>query len=176
MLTIKHLSGSSVSLSDGKTDVIAFPKKPVANAVNLLSSPEESPKLPNISWPGEYDVGGVAIRGIGHKEGQQVSYVLQMDDVRVALASSPVDEWSQADIERLGDVHVLVLPAENVKHAQTLIDEVDPRVLVLVSGADGTMDPDVVKAAGATGKEPVSEYKLKGSLPAEGRETVVLSA
>lgn len=175
MLTIKALSGSSVSLSDGKTTVVTYPKKPVADAINLLSAPEEDPKGKAISWPGEYDVGGVAIKGIGQKEGQQVSYVLQMDDYRIAAPSCPLEEWSQEDIERLGDVAVLVLPAENAKQAQMLIDEVDPRVLVLVSGADGSMDPDVVKAAGATGKEAVSEHKLKGALPAEGREVIVLS-
>ncbi len=176
MLTIKALSGSSVSLSDGKTDVVAFPKKPAANAVTLLSTPEEEPTNGVLSWPGEYDIGGVAIRGIGQQEGKKVSFLVHMDDVRVALPSSPIEEWSQEDIERLGDVAVMVLPAENPKHAQALIEEVDPRVLILVPGSDGTLDADVVKAAGAAGKEAVSEYKLKGALPSEGRETVVLSA
>ena len=176
MLTIKALSGSSVSLSDGKTTVVTFPKKPVADAVNLLPAPEEDPKGKAISWPGEYDIGGVAIKGIGQKEGQQVSYVLQMDEYRVAAPSCPLEEWSQEDIERLGDVAVLILPAENPKQAQALIDEVDPRMLVLVPGSDGTLDPDVMKTAGATGKEPVAEHKLKGALPAEGREVLVMSA
>lgn len=174
MLIIKALSGSSVSLSDGKTTVVTYPKKPVAEAVNLLSTPEEDPKSRAISWPGEYDIGGVAIKGIGQKEGQQVSYVLSIGDYRVAAPSCPLEEWSQEDIERLGDVAVLILPAENAKLAQTLIDEVDPRMLVLVAGSDGSMHPDVVKAAGAMGKESVAEHKLKGSLPAEGREVVVL--
>lgn len=177
MLTIKALA-SGVSLSDGSTEIVAFPKKPASGAVTLLSTPEETPTDAILSWPGEYDVGGVAIRGIGQQEGQKVSFSLQMEEIRVALLSAPLEEWSQADIERLGDVHVLVLPAENVKIAQTLIDEVDPRMLVLVPGSDGTMDPDVVKAAGGTGKESVSDVKLKGpgSLPQEGREVVVLEA
>ena len=176
MLTIKALGGSSVSLSDGNTTVVAYPKKPANDAVTLLSKPEEDPKNTVLSWPGEYDIGGVAIRGVGQQEGQHVSFVLQMDDVRVALPATPLEEWSQADIERLGDVHVLVLPAENAKVAQTLIDEIDPRALVLVAGGDGKMDPDVLKHAGAAGKEQLSEYKLKGALPAEGREVVLLSA
>jgi hypothetical protein len=176
MLIIKHLSGSSVSLSDGKTEVVAYPKKPVSGAVNLLSVPEEDPKGTAISWPGEYDVGGVAIRGVGQSEGQHVSYTMQMDDFRVALPSGPLEEWSQSDIERLGDVQVLVLPAESPKIAQSLIEEIDPRLLVIVAGSDGSMHPDVLKAAGATGKEPVTEYKLKGGLPAEGREVIILSA
>lgn len=178
MLTIKAISGSGVSLSDGSTEIVAYPKKVASGAVTLLSKPEENPTNAVLSWPGEYDIGGVALRGIGQQEGQKVSFVLQMDDIRVALPSSPLEEWSQADIERLGDVHVLVLPAENSKVAQALIDEIDPRMLVLVPGGDGKMDADVVKSAGATGKTAVSDVKLKGtgSLPQEGREVVVLDA
>ncbi len=176
MLLLTSLGGSSVSLSDGKTTVVAFPKKPVTNAVNLLSQPEEDPKGTAISWPGEYDIGGIAIRGIGQQEGQHVSYTMLIDDVRVALPSSPLEDWSQADIEHLGDVHILVLPAESPKLAQSLIEEIDPRMIVIVAGSDGTMHPDVLKHAGATGKEPVAEYKLKGGLSVEGREVIVLAA
>jgi len=177
MLTMKNLSGSGVSLSDGKTDVVAFPKKPMPNAVTLKSSPDETPSSSVISWPGEYDVGGVTVRGIGQQEGQKVSYLAIIDGVRVALPSSPLEEWQQSDIERLGDVHVLVLPAENAKIAQSLVDEIDPRMLVIVPGGDGTTDPDVLKVTGATGKEPVSEVKIKGSssLPQEGRDVVLLA-
>lgn len=178
MLTIKALAGSSVSLTDGTTEFVAYPKKPASSGVTLLASPEEDPKGTALSWPGEYDIGGVAIRGIGQQEGQKVSFVLQLDEIRVALPSAPLEEWSQADIERLGDVHVLVLPAESPKIAQNLIEEIDPRMLILVPGSDGTMNPDVVKAAGATGKAPVSDVKLKsfGSLPQEGREVVLFDA
>ncbi len=175
MLTLRPLGGSSISLQEGKTEIVVYPKKAQKDAISLLSTPEEAPADSVISWPGEYDVGGVSIRGIGQKEGQQVSFVLQMDGVRVALPSSPIEEWSQADIERLGDVHVLVLPADNSKYAQTLLDEVDPRVLVIVPGGDGKIHPEILKIAGATGKAAVSEHKIKG-LPAEGREVVVLEA
>ncbi len=174
MLTITSLGGSSVSLTDGTITIVAFPKKPVNDAISLLATPEENPKASVLSWPGEYDVSGVAIRGIGQKEGQQVSYLLQIEDLRVAVVSSPVEEWSQEDIERLGDVHVLVLPADDAKHCQTLLEEIDPRLLVLTPAADGKLSADVLKVTGAAGKETVSEYKLKGALPQEGREVVVL--
>jgi len=36
------------------------------------------------------------------------------------------------------------------------------------------VNPDVLKGAGAQGKEVVKEYKQKGSFPAEGRDVVVL--
>lgn len=176
MLTLSSLGGSSVSLSEGKATVAAFPKKPLPNAINLLSVPEEQPAGTTLSWPGEYDIAGVAIRGIGQHEGQQVSYTVHMDNVRIAFVSSPVEVWAQEDIERLGDVHVLVLPADHSKHCQELLDEIDPRLLVIVPGKDGDISADVLKATGAVGKEVVSEYKIKGSFPQEGREVIILQS
>lgn len=174
MLTITALTGSSVSLSDGTSTVVAFPAKPDAKAITLLSTPEETPRAAVLSWPGEYDIAGVAIRGIGHNEGEQVSFALRMDDYRIALPSTPLAEWTSDDMSHLGDVQILVLPAEDPKKCQALLDEIDPRVLILVPSSDGSMHADVLKVAGAVGKETVSEYKIKGALPAEGREVVVM--
>lgn len=173
MLTFTHLSGPSIRVIGGGIPVVSFPEKPVEGAVNLLSSPQEFPSRELISWPGEYDVAGVTIRGIGQQEGQKVSYVVESDGTRIAFPVSPLVAWDDADIERVGEVHVLVLPAEDPKLCQALLDELDPRILIVVPSSDGTLHPDVLKACGAADKEHVSEYKLKGALPAEGREVVV---
>lgn len=153
--------------------VVSYPDKNVDGAINLISSPQEFPSREMLSWPGEYDVAGISVRGIGHQEGQRISYVADIDGTRIAFPCAPLEEWEEIDVEHLGDVHVLVLPAEDVKKCQKLLDEVDPRVLIVVPGSDGSLHPDVLKACGAADKEHVSEYKLKGSLPQEGREVVV---
>lgn len=153
--------------------VVSFPEKPQSGAINLLPSPQENPNRELISWPGEYDVAGVTIRGVGQVEGQKISYAVEIDHIRIAFPNAPLEVWDDIDLERLGDIHVLVLPADDVKLCQKLIDDIDPRVLIVVPGSDGTLHQDVLKAAGALDKEHVSEYKLKGSLPQEGREVVV---
>ena len=90
----------------------------------------------------------------------------------VTFLSSPLGEWSDADIAYLGNVDLLVLPGEHAKMVQKLLDVVDPRLLFLLPSKDG-IDRDVLKVCGVEGKEHVTEYKLKGALPAEGREVVV---
>jgi hypothetical protein len=175
MLTFTHLNGSSVRVTGGGIPVVSYPQKIVEGAVNLLPSPQEFPNREQLSWPGEYDIAGVTVRGIGQQEGQKVSYAVETDGVRIAFPATPLEAWDDADIERMGEVQVLVLPAEDPKLCQTLLDELDPRVLIIVPGADGTIHPDVLKACGAIDKEQVSEYKLKGSLPQEGREVVVFA-
>ncbi len=152
---------------------VAFPEKAQPGVLNLLASPQENPSREIISWPGEYDIAGITIRGIGQLEGQKVSYVVVVDDIRIAFPASPLEDWSSDDLEQMGEVHVLVLPAEDPKRCQMLLDEVDPRVLFIVPASDGSLHPDVLKACGAMDKEQVSEFKLKGSFGAEGREVVV---
>ncbi len=157
--------------------LVVFPEKAAGNdakSIVLLALPEEDAQPANIlSWPGEYNEGGVSIYGIGHKEGQQVSYVAEIDGVRCAFLSSPLQDWTDRQIETVGEIDVLTLPTENAKVAQKLIDEFDPRVIILLPTSDKEAYAAITKLIGVKG-EAVSEYKLKSSLPAEGREVVVL--
>lgn len=174
MLTFTHFGTLSVRIAGGALPVVSFPDAPESGALNLLASPQEFPSREIISWPGEYDVNGITIRGIGRKDGSKVSYLSEIDGIRIVFPVSPLESWTDADLERLGDVHVLVLPAEDPKICQKMIDDIDPRVLILTPATDGSFHQEVLKACGAVGQEHVSEWKLKGTLPQEGREVVVL--
>lgn len=173
MLTFTHLDGSSVRVTGAGKAFVAFPAKPAKGEINLLSKPQEDFDQEMVCWPGEYDIAGVTIRGIGHDDGQQVSYAVEADGYRIAFPSTPLTEWTDSDLEKLGDIHVLVLPAEDAKKAFKLVEDIDPRLLIIVPGPDGKTDQELIKQCGAVGKEIVSDHKLKGSLPAEGREVVV---
>lgn len=173
MLTFSHTNGAMLQCSGGAMPIVLFPEKAVPGSIALIASPQEFPSREIVSWPGEYDIAGITIRGIGHEEGQKVSYVFTVDGVRIACPALPLEPWGDHDIEQLGDVHVLVLSAEDPKLCQKMLDDVDPRVLLIVPAADGSMNAEMLKACGAADKEHVSEWKLKGSLPQEGREVVV---
>lgn len=174
MLTFSYVGPGSVKCVGGSLPIVSYPAKAVDGAINLFSSPEPIPTRERISWPGEYDVSGIRVRGVGQLEGQKVSYMVENDGVRTAFISSPLEDWESIDVEHFGDIHVMVLPSDDAKKCQTLIDEIDPRVLILIPGSDGNVHPEVMKAAGAQGKETVKEFKLKGIGAAEGREVVVL--
>ncbi|MDD5025981.1 MAG: hypothetical protein PHH13_01240 [Candidatus Peribacteraceae bacterium] len=177
MLTYTSLGGATVQLANGKKTLLVFPGKTVSkDMLALRSAPEEQPVAGTISWPGEYDLDGVSVRGIGHNEGAKVSFVVEIDDVRTAFIAPPLHDWSDYDLELLGEVDVLVLPAEDVKIAQKIIDEVDPRVLIPLPTKEGGDFKELLGVCGVIGKESVDEYKLKSKsgLPAEGREVVVL--
>lgn len=174
MLTFSSLGSGSYKIVGGKKPVIVFPpdRTTDASVLKLASSPEEKKSDDVISWPGEYNEYEVSIRGVGHEEGQQISYVVEVDGVRCGCLSSPLREWSDKQLEAVGDLDVLAIPAEELKLVQKLVDEFDPRVLFIIPSKEKSDLDAVSKAVGV--RETVNEYKVK-SLPAEGREVIVLA-
>ena len=174
MLTFTSSDGRSLQVEAGKQKLTFFPSKATSGALSFFAKPDEDPANGTISWPGEYDMGGVSIRGIGQDQGGHVSYVFEVDGVRCAVLGAPLQDWSDHDLELLGDVAVMAIQGNDSKIVQKLIDEVDPRVLIPLASEKSTVN-DVLKVAGAVGTAAVDEWKLKGGLPAEGRQVVVLS-
>lgn len=163
----------SVLSETGAFDV--FPDKPKKESWALLQNPEEELSSKNaLSWPGEYDFAGITVRAIGQEEGRQVSYACLADGIRIAFVGAPILEWADSDLEKLGDIDVLVVPAEEPKKVLALVEAIDPRVIVLTEVKGGDL-AGVAKACGIASIEPVKEFKVKpGSLPQDSRQVVVL--
>ena len=177
---LASLGGQTLRCILGKTTFIIFPASAGKNipddTVVLLAHPEEEPAQGVISWPGEYDFSGVLVRGLGHEDGRQVSYVVVSEGTRLAFLSAPLHKLADYELAQIGDIDVLAIPCDDTKLVQELIDAIDPRVLIPLATKDEKTFQEVLKVCGAAGKETVEEYKLKGSLPAEGREVVLLKA
>jgi len=171
-------SSSPTAACSVKTDTVSFevfPEKPPKDEWSILSHPEElltNKKI--VSWPGEYDFGGVTVRAIGQQEGKQVSYTCTTEGVRTAFVDTPVLSWEDAQIEKLGDIDVLVVAASEPKKVLELVEAVDPRIVILTDTNDGDL-AGCAKALGQSSPEPVTELKVKpGSLPQDSRQLVVL--
>ena len=180
MLTFTSLGGATVRMQTRKQALTVLAEngiKPAEGELVLRSTPQEQPEDRIISWPGEYDMCGVSIQGIGQKEGAAVSYTIDAAGMRCAFLHSPLMEWTGEQIEQLGDVDILFIPSDSPKIMQKLIDEIDPRILVVLNTGGVEKYAEALKVCGATGKEPVKLLEVKaGSLPQEGREVVVLEA
>ena len=99
------------------------------------------------------------------------------DNIRCGFVSSPMQEFTEADEEIIGDLDVLVVPAEDVKKVQKLVEDVDPRVVIPINTGDEKIFREVVAVCGGKEVEEVSEVKLKkSSLPTESREVYVLKS
>ncbi|TSC59291.1 MAG: hypothetical protein Greene041662_587 [Candidatus Peregrinibacteria bacterium Greene0416_62] len=174
MLTFTSPDGRSLLIETGnKTKLAFFPEKPLTGALTFLSKPEETPTEHVISWPGEYDLNGVSIRGIGQDQGGHVSFVIEAEGVRIAILPAPLHDWTDHELGLLGDVAIMAVQGDDSKIAQKIIEEVDPRVIVPLASEKSTIN-DVLRVIGAVGTAAVPEWKLKGGLPAEGRQVIVL--
>lgn len=173
MITLEYIEHAAVTFTSDATTLTVFGNSSQENGISLLAAPLELPDATTISWPGEYDFSGVAVTGISHADDTCVSYVLRAEGMSIAFVHSPMHEWSTHEIELLGPIDVLVLPAGTSKFVQLLIDEIDPRLLIVTPGNEPELLADTIKICGATGKEVQKQYKIKGSLPVEGREVII---
>ena len=124
------LGGPTIRCDIDSKSIVIFPDKSSKQDVDLVlhSNPDEAPADKTISWPGEYDIGGIAIRGIGHQEGKMVSFVIETPQARCAFPVTPLHQWTDYELEQMGNIDVLVIPADDVKLVQKLVDEIDPRL------------------------------------------------
>ena len=119
----------------------------------------------------------MTIRGLGQNGGEKVSYVVTVEGLRCGFLPSPLGKWSEQEVEQLGDLDVLVVPADNEKLVQTIVEAVDPPVIIPLKTKDDKIYKEVLDVCGGKDMERVKEVKLKkSSLPTESREVYVLEA
>lgn len=174
MITITSTK-SGFTFATEQSSFAVFTDSTSEHQISLQSTPADEPSTEHLSWPGEYDFSGTAITGVGHEGTEAVSYVLQHDQVVCGFMCSPLVDVSDDNLERLGNIDVLVLPAAKGKLVQKIVDEIDPRIVIARLGDNAEENAETLKTLGAEGQEQVSNYKVK-SLPNEGRETVVFKA
>lgn len=114
---------------------------------------------------------------MGKGENDQIQYIVSAEDMRCGIMSAPLPEFTEAEEEVIGDLDILVIPAEDAKKAQKIIEDIDPRVVIPVRANDEKAYREVLAAVGGKDLEEVKEVKLKKStLPVDTREVYVLKA
>ena len=175
MITFSTKKGAACCVATTAMTFDVFPEVSTKDSWTLLSHPEEElTDKKVVSWPGEYDFSGISVRGIGQEGGKQISYVCTTENVRIGFIDGPILDWTDIDIQHLGEVDVLVVAADNAKKVVTLVEAVDPRVVILFETKDGDLS-GTAKACGTAQIQKVDEFKVKaGSLPQDSRQVVVL--
>ena len=175
MVKFSAIKGAACRVESGQTTFTVFPDKVDAKERALVSNPIEEFSKETVSWPGEYDFGGIFLRGIGQDDGKQVSFSGTIDNVRCAFVNAPVQDWNDEDLQKLGDVDVLVIAPDDDKKVKALIESVDPRVVIFFG--EGKNLQACVKACGVSTAETLDQLKVQqSSLPTDVRQVVVLSS
>ena len=162
---------------------------------NNAAALKEDPLL--IDGPGEYEIKGIDITGIpafhdkknGAERGQVTLYKIEVEDISILhLADFGQDKLTDEQLEKIGDVDVLMIPVGGVytidsEEAVKIINQIEPRIVVpmhyKIQGLTIKLDPieKFLKSMGAGHKEPVEKLALKKKeLGGEEMEIVVMKA
>lgn len=132
------------------------------NEVNLVSRGEEKPFV--IDGPGEYEVGGIFVRGFAATGGNTL-YLLLVDGVRlVHLGALSAPDLAAEIKEALGAIDVLFVPlggASDYKRAAQLARELESNLVVPIQYADDKTLAAFLKEMGNSVKEPVESLTVK---------------
>lgn len=96
-----------------------------------------------ISGPGEYEIAGVSVIGIpsfhdavkGEERGKNTIYVIEMDGFRICHLGDLGHPLSEAQVEDIGDIHILLIPVGGVytidsKVAANVSSDIEPKVII----------------------------------------------
>ncbi|MFC1996054.1 MBL fold metallo-hydrolase [Chloroflexota bacterium] len=150
------------------------------------------PKQRIIDGPGEYEIGGVFITAVptnGNKrskdEPRNILYVFDYDKVTVAHFGDLSRVPSQAQVERLGNVNVALVPVGggrglNAAKAAEVISLIEPGIVIPMHYSMPQCKLDLnpldkfIKEMGLGEVEPLSSIKItRSSVPTETRVVVL---
>lgn len=151
-----------------------------------------------IAQPGEYEVADISITGVAaqaHVDEPETMnatmYRITIDDVRLAVVGHINPELSEAQLEALGVIDILVVPVGgngftlDAIGAQQVIKAVEPKVVIPTYYADSSLSypvpvvslDEAVQALGMEPKETVPKLKVKPvDLMSDQPQLVILEA
>jgi len=194
MFEIEYKGANSVIISTKKSTLVTDPKlslvglKDVStkDVVELATEARfalnsDAARL-NIESPGEYGVGEFDIKGIAaqrHLDSESepfasTIYRIELNDVRIAVVGNIYEKLSEAQLEEIGLIDILILPVGgngytlDATGAANLTRSIDPKIVIPIHYADSGIKYEVqqdsletfTKELGAPVEE-TAKYKLK---------------
>ncbi|MCL5006584.1 MAG: MBL fold metallo-hydrolase [Patescibacteria group bacterium] len=145
-----------------------------ASNLPLTSGADET-----INTAGEYEIGGVRLRGVqvGRESSDKqikVVYSVELDEIRLAFLGGLSSPLSSEELDRLGEVDVLFLSSGESglkeKDAASVVKEVEPKVAVFSS----VSDLKALAAALGQNPEPVDKFTAKRKDLNEGTRKILV--
>lgn len=201
MFEIEYKGGNGVIIStkqstvviDPKTSLVGLKDLPVKDSVEIATEPRFAIEHPEarlvIESPGDFEIGDFSISGTpatrhidtANDEKIATIYRIEVNDIRIALLGNIAPKLSEAQLEALGVVDILIIPVGgggytlDASSAAALARQIDPKAVIPVHYADSHLTYEVpqddlelfTKELGVPVEE-VAKYKLKNAtaLPA----------
>jgi L-ascorbate metabolism protein UlaG (beta-lactamase superfamily) len=172
-----------------RADIVAISSRNNDQIDKNTVKPRKESNLFTIDAPGEYEIGGVMIKGIGFKN-KITAYTVYQEDISVAhLGTINQKDLTEKQVEELNNVDILFIPVGNKNSigsdaAANISQQIEPKIVVpiyySIKGLKLKLDPieKFLKNEGVKNAEPQEELDISSSkLPgAEETEIVVLKA
>lgn len=160
----------------------------------LYAAPKTVPKI-IIAQPGEYEVSNISIHGIQARshmdeQGMQSATMFKIvaDDLRIAVVGHIYPDLSGSQLEQLGTVDVLIVPAGGNGYtldpigALRVIKAIEPKVVIPTHYAEDGLTfevpqqprEEVIKTFGMEAAEPAAKIKIKSSELSDVAKLVIL--
>ncbi len=156
----------------------------LANNMSAISGQGDSSPF-FVTHAGEYEVQDIFVTGIHapRKDGSaHTIFRITVEGMNIAYLGSLDRKLKDAEIEKLGDIHILILPVGNglAKEAPDVVSQIEPRIVIpshfKVSGMKGDfVDEKAFCKELACPVDELAKLKIKkSSLPTEDMQLVVL--
>jgi len=159
------------------------------NAIELITGPVTRQSTFVIDKEGEYEIGGVEIAAMktyhdrveGAERGKNIIMNIRMDNLNVLHLGDLGHELTEAQIEKIGDVDILMVSVgtktalEN-NEVMDLIDGIQPSFVIPMHFKADTLGEFLVKNKFLVAGEPVHKIKIdEGSLP-DDTQVLIMNA
>ncbi len=199
-----RLKGKNVMIAidpyDPEAIGLKLPKETQADAVLKTHDHKDHSNLSaitgepiQITGPGEYEVKGAAITGIGvfhdnvngAERGKNTIYNIEIDGLNIVHLGDLGHLLTESQIQELGTIDILLIPVGGVytidaKLASEVVAQLEPRIVIpmhyLLPGLKAELEPvdNFLKEMGKEGVEPVTKLAItKDKLPEEPQVVVL---
>jgi len=165
---------SGYKLGKQQADVVTISRKddPGYSASDVIEGTKGSPF--RLDAPGEFEIGGILVTGIATKRPdgvRNVIFVVELDGIRVGHLGLPGAAPTQAALEELKDIDILLMPvgggnAIGATVAADVMTTIDPKIAIPMNYKTEfeTMDLDPLeKFLSETGAKPEPQVRLSVS-------------
>lgn len=174
-MDITFSNNNSIRLAGKNAAIVINPQKETKADLYLFTNPEDfQGDFKAFYGPGEYEVLGCMVDGI-EITSENTCYSIVIDDMHVTYAINMTETFSDAQLDRMGGVDILIISVEADKSElmNKIVTQVEPRILVPIMQNEG----ELVKIKAEFGKdvEPTDKFKIvKKDLPTDSQQLVIL--
>ena len=171
MVEIEYFGGNAVKITSNKQVAVIDPKRShfglkdldAKQAIEMVTANDlavnDSDAILLVDGPGEYEVHGYSIKGIAANAYQDMDkncknnniYSIEVDDVKIAILGNIEAKISEAQLEEIGVVDILILPVGGGgftlygKEAAKIVKQIEPKIAVPIHFAGDGLNYEVAQ-------------------------------